>query len=49
MISAQVLEMGRIPLYVVNPANIASIRLAERLGYRDTGARELSGAISRSG
>ncbi|MFN4292547.1 MAG: GNAT family N-acetyltransferase [Thermoflexales bacterium] len=48
-ISAQVLEMGRTPLYVVNPANIASIRLAERLGYHDTGARELSGAISRSG
>ncbi len=45
-ISAQVLEMGRTPLYVVGQGNIASIRLAERLGYRDTGARELSGALS---
>ncbi|PJF47686.1 MAG: GNAT family N-acetyltransferase [Chloroflexi bacterium] len=47
-ISTQVLEMGRTPLYVVHPANIASVRLAERLGYRDTGARELSGVMSRS-
>lgn len=49
MISAQVLEMGRTPLYVVGQANIASVRLAERLGYHDTGARELSGAMSRRG
>lgn len=47
VISAQVLEMGRTPLYVVSQANIPSIRLAERLGYHDTGARELSGAMSR--
>ncbi|BCX02962.1 MAG: hypothetical protein KatS3mg053_0900 [Candidatus Roseilinea sp.] len=48
-ISAQVLEMGRTPLYVVGQANAASVRLAERLGYHDTGARELSGAMSRRG
>ncbi|MCS7057109.1 MAG: GNAT family N-acetyltransferase [Thermoflexales bacterium] len=46
-ISAQVLEMGRTPLYVVGQANVASVRLAERLGYHNTGARELSGAMSR--
>lgn len=45
-ISTQVLEMGRIPLYIVGQANTPSVRLAERLGYHDTGARELSGALS---
>lgn len=34
------LEIGRVPLYVVNPQNTPSIQLAESLGFRDTGARE---------
>lgn len=46
-VSAQVLEMGRTPLYIVHRSNEASHRLAQRLGYRDTGTFELSGAMSR--
>jgi predicted GNAT family acetyltransferase len=33
------LQQGLIPIYMVEGDNIASIRLAESLGYRDTGAR----------
>lgn len=46
-VSAQVLEMRRTPLYVVKPSNEASLKLAQRLGYRDTGTFELSGAMTR--
>jgi RimJ/RimL family protein N-acetyltransferase len=46
-VSAQVLEMNRTPLYVCATSNTPSQRLAERLGYRNTGAFELSGALSR--
>jgi RimJ/RimL family protein N-acetyltransferase len=46
-VSAQVIEMQRTPLYVAGVDNTVSRRLAERLGYRDTGAFELSGALSR--
>ncbi|MCA9917657.1 MAG: GNAT family N-acetyltransferase [Anaerolineales bacterium] len=35
------LENGRIPLYVVSQTNEASIQLAERVGFSDTGIREL--------
>lgn len=45
-VSAQVLQAGRTPLYIVDPANTASIRLAERLGYRDTNTFEISGALT---
>jgi ribosomal protein S18 acetylase RimI-like enzyme len=45
-VSAQVLGAGRTPLYIVDPANTASIRLAERLGYRNTGSLEISGALT---
>jgi len=37
----QVLASGRIPLYLVEPSNEASVRLAESLGYVDTGARQV--------
>jgi GNAT superfamily N-acetyltransferase len=47
-VSASVLELRRTPLYVTGTNNAASRRLAERLGYHDTGSFELSGAMSRS-
>jgi hypothetical protein len=46
-VSAQVIEMKRTPLYVAGTNNLASRRLAERLGYHDTGSFELSGAMNR--
>lgn len=46
-ISNIVLEMNRTPIYVVDADNTASIRLAQRLGYRNTNAYEISGAMSR--
>lgn len=45
-VSAQVLQTGRTPLYIVDSANTASIRLAERLGYRNTNSFEISGALT---
>ncbi len=45
-VSAQVLQAGRTPLYIVDPTNTASIRLAERLGYRNTNSFEISGALT---
>ena len=41
IVSGLVLESGRIPLYVVAESNDYSIRLAEAVGFRDTGAREI--------
>ncbi len=46
-VSAQVLDMGRVPLYMTAMENEASRRLALALGYHDTGARELTGACAR--
>jgi GNAT superfamily N-acetyltransferase len=43
-VSSQVLEMRRAPLYVAADGNLPSRRLALSLGYRDTGAAELTGA-----
>jgi RimJ/RimL family protein N-acetyltransferase len=43
-VSSQLLEMGRVPLYVTTDGNLPSQRLALSLGYRDTGAVELTGA-----
>jgi RimJ/RimL family protein N-acetyltransferase len=37
---AHLLESGRTPLYVVSEENIASIQLAESVGFEDTGVRE---------
>lgn len=44
-LSTHLLEMGRTPIYITAADNVASQRLAERLGYRDTGTRELSGIL----
>jgi RimJ/RimL family protein N-acetyltransferase len=37
----QVLRSGRIPLYLVEPSNDASVRLARGQGFVDTGARQV--------
>lgn len=46
-VSAQVMEMGRTPLYMAAVDNEPSRRLALALGYHNTGARELTGACAR--
>lgn len=40
-VTQAVLEQGRIPLYLVEGNNEASRELAEKLGYVDTGARQV--------
>jgi RimJ/RimL family protein N-acetyltransferase len=40
-LAQHVLQNGRLPLYTVAESNSASIRLAEQLGFLDSGAREL--------
>ena len=45
-VSATILGMNRLPLYVAEKDNLASIRLAQRLGFHNTNAFELSGAMS---
>ena len=40
-VTQDVLNGGRIPLYLVEPDNEASRTLAENLGYIDTGARQV--------
>lgn len=45
-VCSQMLQAGRTPLYIVDPSNTASIRLAERLGYRNTNSFEISGALT---
>ncbi|MBX3061448.1 MAG: GNAT family N-acetyltransferase [Anaerolineae bacterium] len=37
----RVLASGRVPLYLVEPSNEASVRLAKGLGFVDTGARQV--------
>ncbi len=32
---------GRLPIYLVEPSNTESVKLAESIGYRDTGARQI--------
>ncbi len=46
-VTQSVLDARRSPIYVARMDNVASHVLAERLGYRDSGARELSAAITR--
>lgn len=48
-VSAQILDLNRTPLYSAARDNAPSQRLALRLGYRDTGGWELSGAMSLRG
>ena len=40
-ITQAVLDGGRIPIYLVESDNEASVMLAEKLGYVDTGARQI--------
>jgi RimJ/RimL family protein N-acetyltransferase len=40
-VTQAVLRTGRVPLYLVEPDNDASVALAEKLGYVDTGARQV--------
>ncbi len=40
-LSQYLLDSGRTPLYVVTEENAASIQLAESVGFRDSGAREV--------
>jgi hypothetical protein len=44
-VSNDLLALNKTPLYITGAANTASRALATRLGYRDSGAFELSGAI----
>jgi len=44
-VCSEVLSQGRTPLYVTATDNVASRKLAERLGFVDSGAFELTGAI----
>ena len=39
--SERVLAGGRQPIYLVEPSNTASVRLAESAGFVDTGARQV--------
>lgn len=38
-VTQAVLDSGRVPLYLVEADNEASVQMAEKLGYTDTGAR----------
>lgn len=48
-VTQAVLEQGRIPLYLVEGTNDASRALAERLGYVDTGARQVVADVIYTG
>jgi ribosomal protein S18 acetylase RimI-like enzyme len=43
------LKSGRVPLYVVAESNDTSIRVAEAVGFEDTGLREYVGQAVREG
>ncbi len=45
----RVLQGGRVPLYVVAESNDYSVRLAEAVGFEDTGLREYIGHAIRLG
>lgn len=47
-VAGQILKTGRLPLYVVAEANDASIRVAEAVGFEDTGLREYVGYAVRT-
>lgn len=47
-VAHQLVKTGRLPLYVVAEANDASIRVAEAIGFEDTGLREYVGQAIRS-
>ena len=39
-------DQQKTPIYVTAQDNVASRKLAEKLGFKDTGAHELAGAMS---
>jgi len=39
--TGRVLQSGRLPVYLVEPINEASVKLASAVGYIDTGARQI--------
>ena len=39
--TGRVLQSGRLPIYLVEPNNEASVKLATSVGYVDTGARQI--------
>jgi predicted GNAT family acetyltransferase len=45
---AELLSEGLTPLYHVEPDNEASVRLAQGLGFRDSGEREFACVASRA-
>jgi RimJ/RimL family protein N-acetyltransferase len=45
-VCVNLLEIKKTPLYITDQDNVASQKLAERLGCRNTGAYELSGAVT---
>lgn len=47
-VAGMVLRSGRMPLYVVGESNDASIRVAEAVGFEDTGLREYVGQAVRN-
>ena len=47
-VAQQLISRGRIPLYVTSDANEYSMRLAEAVGFVDTGYREIVGQATRS-
>lgn len=47
-VAHQIVKAGRLPLYVVAESNDASIRVAEAVGFEDTGLREFVGQAIRS-
>ncbi len=48
-VTQAVLESGRIPLYLVEDSNEASVELALKLGYVDTGARQVFAHVVYTG
>lgn len=47
-VAHQLVKTGRLPLYVVAESNDASIRVAEAVGFEDTGQREYVGYAVRN-
>ena len=46
-VAGMLLKSGRVPLYVVAESNDASVRVAEAVGFEDTGLREYVGQAVR--
>jgi FR47-like protein len=48
-VTERVLASGRIPIYLVEVENLASVELAESLGYVDTGAKQVFADVIYAG